>query len=97
MRHVVNSTGVLKVYLVQMKNYVYRLHFMHAVAPEWVLESLKDLNLDIGIGFEEESQNYGNRLPKIIIEEQSKQLDAPDDFNGEEDNEIEVLGGPDQE
>ena len=40
-RQIMNGTGVLKVYLVQSKKYAYRLHFMHAVAPEWVLESLK--------------------------------------------------------
>jgi hypothetical protein len=40
---VMNSTGVLKVYLLQNKRYAYRLHFVWAMGPEWVLESLKNL------------------------------------------------------
>jgi hypothetical protein len=52
-----NGTGVLQVYLVQSKRYAYRLHFARAIAPEWVLESLKDLSDSIQIGFEEESQS----------------------------------------
>jgi hypothetical protein len=31
---------------------------MRAVAPEWVLENLKELNDDITIGFKEEDQIY---------------------------------------
>jgi hypothetical protein len=55
-RRMMNGTGVLKVYLVQSKKYAYRLHFMRAVAPEWVLENLKNLNPDVNIGFEDEEQ-----------------------------------------
>jgi hypothetical protein len=50
-RWIMNGTGVLKVYLVQTKRYAYRLHFTCAAAPEWVLETLKDLRADLNIGF----------------------------------------------
>jgi len=42
-----NGTGVLNVCLVQSKRYAYRLHFARAIAPEWVLENLKDLSDNI--------------------------------------------------
>jgi hypothetical protein len=91
-----NGTDILKVYSAQMKKYGYRLHLMCAVAPERVLENLKDLNEDANIGFEEESQNYSDEKSEIIREEKSK--DTPDfDFNEEEDDEVQIIGGLDQE
>jgi hypothetical protein len=96
-RGVMNGAGVLKVYLVQSKKYAHHLHFMRAVALKWVLLSLKGLSVNMSIGFKEESQNFSYQLPEMIAEEQSKQLDVPDDFNGEEDYEVEIIGGPEQE
>jgi len=57
-QRIMNGTGTLKVYLVQSRRYAYRLYFMRAVAPEWVLENLKELNDDITIGSKEEDQIY---------------------------------------
>jgi hypothetical protein len=71
-RHMMNGTGVLKVYLVQSKRYAYRLHFMRAVAPEWVLESLKELNSDMNIGFEADSENYDEEISEVIAEDDNK-------------------------
>lgn len=48
-RRIMNGAGVLMVYLIQTKRHAYRLHYMQAIAPEWVLESLKDLNADMNI------------------------------------------------
>jgi hypothetical protein len=30
------------------------------VAPEWVLEALKDINPDVSIGFKEETKQHGD-------------------------------------
>ncbi len=54
-RRVMNVTGVLKVYLIQTKKYAYRLKFVRATAPEWVLEALKNIGADANIGFEAEN------------------------------------------
>ena len=72
-----NGTGVLKVYLVQSKCYAYRLHFARAIAPEWVLENLKDLSDNIQIGFEEESQGSEDAGLEAVVEEE-KQVEVFD-------------------
>jgi len=96
-RRMMNGTGVLKVYLVQSKRYAYRLHFTRAVAPEWVLESLKELNPDMKIGFEIDSQNYEEEMSEVVADEENKQEDAYDsNFNDIED-EVQIIGGHDRE
>jgi hypothetical protein len=57
-----NGTGVLKVYLIQTKRYAFRLHFLHAKAPEWVLEVLKDILPDNKIGFEADAKVNYNKV-----------------------------------
>jgi len=42
-QRMMKGTGVLKVYLVQSRRYAYRMHFMRAITPGWVLEELNDL------------------------------------------------------
>lgn len=73
---IINGTGVLKVYLVQSKRYTYRLHFVRALAPGWVLETLKDIDLDTDIGLEQDGDEVENHWYDVInaIEDQSKQL-----------------------
>jgi hypothetical protein len=71
-RRIMNGTGVLKVCLVQSKHYAYRLHFARAIAPEWVLESLKDLRDNIQIGFKEELQSSEDVGPESVAEEEKQ-------------------------
>jgi hypothetical protein len=92
-RCMMKGTGVLKVYLVQSKRFAYRLHFMPAVAPEWVLESLKELNPDMSIGFEADSENYEVEISEVIAEDGNKH-----DYtykSAEEEVEVEIIGGSD--
>ncbi len=35
---IMNGTGMVKVYLIQSKQYAFCLHFQHAIPPKWVLE-----------------------------------------------------------
>jgi hypothetical protein len=94
-RRMMNGTGVLKVYLVQSKRYAYRLHFMHAVAPEWVLESLKELNPDMSIGFKADSENYEVEISEVITEDENKHDDTYNSDFIEEVDEVEIIGGSD--
>ena len=65
-RQIMNRAGVLKVYLIQSKKYAYRLHFMRAVAPEWVMESLNEMNSDMKIGFEEDSISEEQDISDVL-------------------------------
>jgi len=96
-RRIMNGTGVLKVYLVQSKRYAYRLHFARAIAPEWVLENLKDLSDNIQIGFEEESQGSEDAGLEAVIEEE-KQVEVFDNTYDPdpEDDEVEIIGSSDR-
>jgi hypothetical protein len=67
-----NGTGVLKVYLIQSKRYAFRLRFVHAKAPEWVLQALKDINPDATVGFDREGDENGVKLQRIIGEIKSQ-------------------------
>ncbi len=53
-RRIMNGSGILKVYLINSREYAYRLQFQLAVTPTWVLDALEQvLNRNISIGFEE--------------------------------------------
>jgi hypothetical protein len=92
-----NGTGVLKVYLVQSKKYAYRLHFTRAVAPEWVLENLKNLNPDVNIGFEDEEQVIDEKSHELTQDIQA-QTDALGDYIDEDiDDKVQLLGDKTQE
>jgi hypothetical protein len=94
-RRMTNGTGVLKVYLVQSKRYAYRLHFMRAVAPEWVLESLKELNPDMNIGFEADSESYEVEISEVIADDENKHDYTYNSDFIEEEDEVEIIGGSD--
>ena len=94
-RRMMNGTGVLKVYLVQSKRYAYRLHFMRAVAPEWVLESLKELNPDMNIRFKADSENYEEDISEVFVEDENKHDDTYNSDFIEEVDEVEIIGGSD--
>jgi len=52
--HIMNGSGVLKVYLINSRKYAYHLQFQRAVAPTWVLDALEQVsNRNTNIGFEE--------------------------------------------
>jgi hypothetical protein len=42
------------------------------VAPEWVLESLKELNPDMNIGFKADSENYEEEISEVFVEDENK-------------------------
>jgi hypothetical protein len=48
-----NNSGILKVYTIQTKKYAYRLQFCRAIAPDWVIESLNNIDINATIGFED--------------------------------------------
>jgi hypothetical protein len=92
-----NGTGILKVYLVQSKKYSYRLHFIHAVAPECVLESLKELNSAVKIGFEEDSLYNEEDVSNVSAEEENKQAEIHESNPDEDDEEVQFIGGHEQQ
>jgi hypothetical protein len=93
-RRIMNGTGVLKVYLVQTKRYAYRLHFTRAAAPEWVLETLKDLRADMNIRFKEESQEYQKKLDDITNDKVNQEIPEGDE---DIEDEVQIIGGDDRE
>jgi hypothetical protein len=72
-----NGTGVLKVYLIQSKKYAYRLRFVRAVAPEWVLEALNNVDLNASIGFEEGAEaDFQEAVDRIMKDKEGQAIDA---------------------
>ncbi len=93
-RQLMDATGVLKVHLVETKKYAYRLHLMRAMAPEWVLEALKEMNEDDNVGFEEENIMLNDDLSMTSVKDvevSERELDS-DEIDG-----IYLLGGDDKE
>jgi hypothetical protein len=85
------------VYLVQSEKYAYHLHFMHAVAPEWVLESLKELNSDVKIGFEEDSLYDAEDISNVIAKEENKQDEMHESNPEDNGDEVQFIGGHEQQ
>jgi hypothetical protein len=90
-QHIMNGTGVLKVYLVQSKKYAYRLQFRRAITPEWVIEALDNIDSQTTIGFEEITELYERE-----VLQQSDNDVVIDLTNIEEDEEVEIVGGHDK-
>jgi hypothetical protein len=98
-RRIMNITGVLKVYLIQTKKYAYRLKFVRAIAPEWVLEALKNISADANIGFETENIAEEEEILGKIADaenEMSNQMD-PELSMVEDDEEVQIIGGNERE
>jgi hypothetical protein len=98
-RRIMNMTGVLKVYLIQTKKYAYRLKFVRAIAPEWVLEALKNISADANIGFETENIAEEEEILGKIADaenEMSNQMD-PELSMVEDDEEVQIIGGNERE
>ena len=96
-RRIMNGTGVLKVYLIQTKKYAYRLKFVRAITPEWVLEALKNVSTDDLIGFEDEENAMENQVQEMIAEVESQErksvmYENDIDTLGDEE-EIQIIGG----
>ncbi len=53
-RRSMNHTGVLKVYLIGTRRYAYRLKFVRATVPEWVITAMNSIG-DRTIGFEDDN------------------------------------------
>jgi hypothetical protein len=98
-QRIMNGTGVLKVYLIQTKKYAYRLHFVRASAPEWVLEALKEIHLDATIWFEEETDDGEGALNQIIreIEAHEEKTDEGAGTIIDEENEVHFIGNEDKQ
>jgi hypothetical protein len=98
-QQIMNGTGILKVYLVQTRKFAYRLNFTRALAPEWVLEALRDLNPDVNVGFEARSQEYEDNWNDMINEiEKQEPTTFDESVNAEEeDDEVQIIGGDDRQ
>ncbi len=99
-RRIMNGTGVLKVYLIQTKKFAYRLNFIRAKAPEWVLEALKDINPEASMGFKDESDTEQNRLYKMIDEIKNQDYLKYEDVKTNDscdDEDIQVLEDKDKQ
>jgi hypothetical protein len=90
-----NGTGVLKVYLIQSKKYAYRLHFVRAVAPNWVLEALNGIDPNASIGFEDGADDNLREISRGIDKDEnvSENVAATElvEDNNEED-EVQIIG-----
>ena len=53
-RRSMNHTVVLKVYLIGTRCYAYRLKFVRAMVPEWVITAMNSIG-DRTIGFEDDN------------------------------------------
>ncbi len=100
-RRIMNGTGILKVYLIQTKKYAYRLKFVRAITPEWVLEALKNVSTDDLIGFEDEENAMENQVQEMIAEVESQErksvmYENDIDTLGDEE-EIQIIGGQKKE
>jgi hypothetical protein len=91
-QHIMNGTGVLKVYLVQTKCYAYCLHFTRAIAPEWVLDHMRAIDGDEKIGFKEEVQPINKTKTEWLDEEDVEKMIPVFDYNNEEEDKIEIIG-----
>ena len=96
-RRIMNGTGVLKVYLIQSKRYAYRLRFVRAMAPEWVLEALKDINKEDAIGFEAEvEEEEDNQIQDMIEKIEGQQEDSINremvEINDDDEDEVQFIG-----
>lgn len=96
-----NGSGILKVYLIQTKKYAYRLKFVRAITPEWVLEALKNISTDDSIGFEDEENATENQVQEMIAEVESQErksvmYENDIDTLGDEE-EIQIIGGQERE
>jgi hypothetical protein len=91
-RHIMNHTGVLKVYLIQSKKYAYHLHFARALAPEWVLEALNLITVDMSIGFgdgaKEDLQGMIKDHHKMDVNDYDLKYDAIDI----DDDDVTIMG-----
>ena len=90
-RRMMNHMGVLKVYLIQSKKYAYRLHFARALAPEWVLEALNLITLDMSIGFEDGAEEDLQRMIKDYHKKDANDYDPKDDTIDIDDDDVIVM------
>jgi hypothetical protein len=72
-RCMMDNSGILKVYIIQTKKYAYRLQFRQAIAPDWVIESLNNIDINATIGFEDgvEIPIAPDQLPTDIVTTES--------------------------
>jgi hypothetical protein len=70
---------------------------MRAVAPEWVLESLNEMNSDMKIGFEEDSISEEQDISDVIEEVEIKQTGEHESTPEENDDEVQFIGGHEQQ
>lgn len=81
-------------YLVQSKKYAYRLHFVRALAPEWVLEALNLITSEATIGFEDGAEED---LEGIVHKPYNKATSAEynlfDDAIDSNDDDDDINGG----
>jgi hypothetical protein len=72
-RCMMDNSGILKVYIIQTKKYAYRLQFRRAIAPDWVIESLNNIDVNATIGFEDgvEIPIAPEQLPTDIVTTES--------------------------
>jgi hypothetical protein len=89
-RRIMNGTGVLKVYFVQSKKFAYRLQLVHAMALEWVLEALIDVNVDATIGFEEEYDEQENQYLEEIQSIENQELNMIEDASIDDEEESQM-------
>ena len=64
-RRLMNQTGVIKVYLIGIRKYAYRLKFKRATVPEWVIIAMNSIG-DKCIGFEEVAGELGNDVGLLL-------------------------------
>jgi hypothetical protein len=95
-RRIMNGSGILKVYLINSREYAYRLQFQLAVTPTWVLDALEQvLNRNISIGFEEnetmpdrhdlimDELNVGTDIDKEMDKLMNESPNNPNDWGDE--------------
>jgi hypothetical protein len=72
---------------------------VRAATPEWVLEALKDIDPDVRLGFEEETEPLGNNWQSMIEEINEREMKTfPITDNGtDNEDEVQILGGEDKE
>jgi hypothetical protein len=94
-----NGTGVMKVYLIQSKKYAYHLKFVHVIAPEWVLEALKNVSAEDSIGFEDEANLEVKQVREMNTEVENQEITTgvhDDNIDMlEDEEETRIMGGQD--
>ena len=79
-RRSMNHTGVLKVYLIGTRRYAYRLKFVRATVPEWVITAMNSIG-DRTIGFEDDNEGDLTLEPRPIAQD----IEADTEDHGDEE------------